>query len=210
MPDPWTTRWNERYSREDYAYGEDPNLFLKEQLEKLPSGKILFPAEGEGRNAVYAATLGWEVHAFDISHEGQKKAMRLAEKKGVTIDYRVGELQTLGFQNGSFDALALIYAHFPPAIRSGLHRSLSELVRPGGVIILEGFSKKHLEYLAKDEKVGGPKDIESLFSIEEIREEFSGFEPIELIETEISLHEGEFHVGLGSVVRFVGKKLIGG
>ncbi|MFZ9388536.1 MAG: class I SAM-dependent methyltransferase [Chitinophagaceae bacterium] len=206
MPDPWTSRWNERFSGEAYAYGEEPNLFLKEQLDKLPPGKILFPAEGEGRNAVYAASRGWEAQAFDISSEGQKKALKLAEKKGVRIDYRVGELQTLGYLPGEFDVIALIYAHFPPAKRSGLHRSLGELVKPGGLVILEGFSKKHLEYLTKDEKVGGPRDIESLFSMEEMHEEFPGFDPDVLEETEIHLHEGEFHVGLGSVIRFVGRR----
>jgi hypothetical protein len=80
MNDPWTERWNERYSKDEFAYGEQPNKFLKEQLEKLAAGTILFPAEGEGRNAVFAAQLGWTVSAFDISAEGKNKANRLAEK----------------------------------------------------------------------------------------------------------------------------------
>src|SRR5688572_28635163 len=92
MNDTWIDRWNDRYSKDEYAYGERPNNFLKEQLEKIKVGSILFPAEGEGRNAVFAATLGWNVSAFDISAEGKNKALRLAETHKVTIDYQVGEL----------------------------------------------------------------------------------------------------------------------
>src|SRR3954453_15007439 len=118
MTDHWKEKWNERYRNSEFAYGEEPNNYLKEQLEQLPIGKILFPAEGEGRNAVFAATLGWTVSAFDISVEGQRKALQLAERKKVTIDYQVGALETLHYQDGQFDAIALIYAHFPAAINS--------------------------------------------------------------------------------------------
>ena len=86
MKDAWTERWNDRYSNEEFAYGENPNNYLKEQLEKLPAGNILFPAEGEGRNAVFAAKLGWAVSAFDISDKGKKKALQLAAKNNVNID----------------------------------------------------------------------------------------------------------------------------
>jgi hypothetical protein len=80
MANTWTDKWNDRYAKSEFAYGEEPNNYLREQLEKLHKGKILFPAEGEGRNAVFAAKLGWTVSAFDISSEGQKKALQLAEK----------------------------------------------------------------------------------------------------------------------------------
>src|SRR6186713_3732560 len=98
MNDTWTERWNDRYSNEAFAYGEEPNNFFKEQIEKLNAGTILFPAEGEGRNAVYAAKLGWEAAAFDISAEGKNKALKLAEANNVTIDYKIGELETLNYQ----------------------------------------------------------------------------------------------------------------
>lgn len=124
MNDPWTERWNERYRTDEFAYGEQPNHYLKEQLEKLAVGKILFPAEGEGRNAVFAAKLGWTVSAFDISVEGKNKAIRLAETNNVTVDYHVGELQTLNYKTEQFDAIALIYAHFPADIKSSYHRPL--------------------------------------------------------------------------------------
>lgn len=206
MNDTWTERWNDRYSNAAFAYGEEPNNFFKEQIEKLNPGTILFPAEGEGRNAVYAAKLGWEAAAFDISEEGKNKALKLAEANNVTIDYKVGELETLNYQPEQFDAIALIYAHFPAEIKSALHRMLESYLRKGGNIIFEAFSKKHLEYLAVNDKVGGPKDIESLFSIEEIKADFSNYEIIQLEEKEIELNEGLFHNGKGSVIRFIGKK----
>ena len=206
MNDTWTERWNDRYSNEEFAYGEEPNNFFKEQIEKLTPGTILFPAEGEGRNAVYAAKLGWKVAAFDISEEGKNKALKLAEANNVTIEYKIGELQTLNYRPEQFDAIALIYAHFPAEIKSRLHKTLETYLRKDGIIIFEAFSKKHLEYLAINDKVGGPKDIESLFSIEEIKADFPNYEIIQLEETEIELNEGLFHNGKGSVIRFVGKK----
>jgi len=202
----WTQRWNDRYSSEEFAYGEDPNNYLKEQLEKLNPGAILFPAEGEGRNAIFAAKSGWKVSAFDISEEGKNKALKLAAANNVSIDYQVGELETLDFQEEQFDTIALIYAHFPAEIKSVIHKQLDKLLRKNGIVIFEAFSKKHIEYLAVNEKVGGPKDIESLFSIEEIQGDFSNYEIIILEEKEIELNEGLFHNGKGSVIRFVGKK----
>jgi 2-polyprenyl-3-methyl-5-hydroxy-6-metoxy-1,4-benzoquinol methylase len=206
MPDTWTNRWDERYSAEEFAYGVLPNTYLKEQLDQLPTGKILFPAEGEGRNAVYAARRGWTVSAFDISTAGQQKALMLADANKVTIDYRVGELPALGFTPDQFDALALIYAHFPASIKSAYHQQLSHYLRPGGMVIFEAFSKNHLAYLARNEKVGGPKDVESLFSIEEIQADFAGYDVVELTEQEVELTEGLYHNGQGSVIRFVGRK----
>jgi 2-polyprenyl-3-methyl-5-hydroxy-6-metoxy-1,4-benzoquinol methylase len=202
----WTQRWDDRYSNEEFAYGEEPNNYLKEQIEKLNTGSILFPAEGEGRNAVFAAKLGWKVAAFDISSEGKNKALKLAEANNVSIDYQVGELETLDFQKEQFDAIALIYAHFPAEIKSDIHKTLDQYLSKGGIIIFEAFSKKHLEYLAINDKVGGPKDIESLFSIEEIQADFSNYEIIELEEKKIELNEGLFHNGKGSVIRFIGRK----
>jgi len=206
MENIWRDRWDERYSNEDFAYGKEPNKYLKEQLDKLKAGTILFPAEGEGRNAVYAAKLGWNVFAFDISTEGKKKALQLSESHNVVIDYQVGELETLKYKVDQFDAIALIYAHFPAAIKSHYHSILDKFLRKGGIIIFEAFSKKHLDYVLKDEKIGGPKDIESLFSIEEIQSDFPNYDFEEITEMEIELNEGLFHNGKGSVIRFIGRK----
>jgi hypothetical protein len=133
--------------------------------------------------------------------------MRLAESKNVTIEYQVGELESLGYSPGQFDAIALIYAHFPASIKSDYHKALSALVRSGGVVIFEAFSKKHLDYQANNPSVGGPKELAMLFSIEELQADFAGYEVLELEEHEIELREGAFHNGVGSVIRFVGRKV---
>lgn len=132
--------------------------------------------------------------------------MQLAKVNNVTLDYQVGELQHLNYSPHQFDAIALIYAHFPATIKSLYHKTLDQYVRTNGIIIFEAFSKKHLDYIARNEKVGGPKEIAMLFSIEEIKEDFANYEILELEEKEIELHEGLFHNGTGSVIRFVGRK----
>ncbi|MDV6234664.1 class I SAM-dependent methyltransferase [Leptospira ellisii] len=206
MDDSWLNRWNERYSGSEYAFGEEPNLYLEEKLKLLKPGAVLFAAEGEGRNAVFAAKLGWSASAFDISEEGRKKALRLAEKNQVTIDYRVGELDSLNFLPETFDAIALIYAHFPASIKSDYHKKLNRFLRVGGTVIFEAFGKKHIDYVTRDERVGGPREAAMLFSQEEIRADFPNYEILELEEREIDLREGQFHNGKGSVIRFVGRK----
>lgn len=199
-------KWDERYGQKEFAYGELPNDYLKEQLAGIPVGKILFPADGEGRNGVYAATLGWTVSAFDLSEEGKKKASQLADKHHIEIDYEVGEFQTLKYKASQFDAIALIYAHFPAEKKSDYHKILATYLRKSGVVIFEAFSKSHLEYVSKNEKVGGPREMGMLFSIDEIKSDFNNFEFIELSEKEVELKEGVFHNGKGSVIRFVGRK----
>jgi 2-polyprenyl-3-methyl-5-hydroxy-6-metoxy-1,4-benzoquinol methylase len=204
--DIWKQRWDERYSDEAYAYGEEPNVFLAPQLQKLRPGKVLFAAEGEGRNAVFAAQLGWDVAAFDISEEGRKKATMLAAQKEVTIDYRVGALEELDFEPGSFDAVVLIYAHIPQPTRSKYQQLMASYLRQGGHIIVEGFSKEHLRYVLANEKVGGPKEEALLLSETELAADFAPCD-ILLSETrEIELQEGTYHNGIGSVVRFVAVK----
>ncbi len=196
--------WNERFAQPGYAYGREPNEFLKNRLSSFTPGKILFAAEGEGRNAVYAASKGWKVSAFDISNEGRKKALQLAEEQGVQIDYKTGELDALGYKAGEFDGLVLIYAHFNSALRATLHTALGKMVRKGGFVLLEGFSRKHTENQARNEHAGGPKDINMMFAPQEIKKDFKEFDIEQLEETTVVLNEGQYHNGLASVVRFIG------
>jgi 2-polyprenyl-3-methyl-5-hydroxy-6-metoxy-1,4-benzoquinol methylase len=121
--------WDERYAANEFAYGEEANTFLKETLVNIPKGKILFPADGEGRNGVYAATIGWEVASCDLSDEGKKKALKLAAQKGVTLDYQVGDFKDLYYPEESFDAIALIFAHFSGDIKSGYHKLLQKYLK---------------------------------------------------------------------------------
>ena len=199
--------WNERYSSAEYAYGKAPNAYLKSSVEKYKlRGKILLAAEGEGRNAVYAAQKGLEVVAFDISEEGRKKALQLAEAENVSIEYEVGEFMKMDFAKNSFDAAALIFAHFPPNILTQYHRKIADLVKPGGLLILEGFSQNNLPLRKKNPKIGGPDKIEMLYSMDSIQKDFHDFEVLELEEAETELTEGLFHNGMASVIRFVGRK----
>ncbi|MFC3415338.1 class I SAM-dependent methyltransferase [Algoriphagus hitonicola] len=198
--------WDERYAAEEYVYGKEANLFLQAQLADLSPGKALFAAEGEGRNAVFAATLGWDVIAFDISESAKVKADRLAKEKGVALDYRVGTLGQLDFEENSFDLVVLIFAHFPVSLRAEIHQKLVKLVKPGGIVILEAFSKKHLQFNSKNPKAGGPKDVSMLFSQSELEDDFKGLSQLVFEEKELYLEEGAYHVGQSAVIRLLGKK----
>lgn len=193
--------WNERYKANDYAYGIEPNSFLKNQLKNMTPGKILFPAEGEGRNAVYAATKGWQVTAFDQSSEGKRKANVLALQKGVKIDYKIDNFEFVEFPLKSFDCIALVFAHINPVKREQYHKKLISFLKPGGKLILEGFSKNQI-----NNNSGGPRDIDMLFSEEEMENDFGSFSKLDISEEEVILNEGPFHQGLASVIRVTGIK----
>ncbi|QSB27199.1 bifunctional 2-polyprenyl-6-hydroxyphenol methylase/3-demethylubiquinol 3-O-methyltransferase UbiG [Flavobacterium sp. CLA17] len=199
-------KWDERYKDTEFAYGTAPNAFFKEWLPKFKPGAILMPADGEGRNGVFASQLNWKVTSFDLSTEAQIKALQLASENNVNLHYVVGNLEALEFEKESFDAIGLIYAHFSAETKSALHKKLSEYLKPGGLIIFEAFSKNHIAFKKENPKVGGPDNIDDLFSKAEIASDFSNYEIIILEEEEIRLNEGKFHVGTGSVIRFVGRK----
>ena len=198
--------WNQRYAEVDYAYGKEPNVFFAQWLTQFPPGKILLPADGESRNGVFAAEQGWDVTAVDLSESGKTKAEQLAAERGVSLDYRVGDVATLNFALASFDAIALIFAHFGADKISAIHRQLSSYLRPGGIVILEGYSKNHLPLVQSNPAVGGPRSLEMLFTTEAIREDFADCDPLYAAEEAVELREGRYHIGTGSVVRFVGQK----
>jgi ubiquinone/menaquinone biosynthesis C-methylase UbiE len=193
--------WNERYAVEEYVYGTKPNRFYCEQLEKLPPGKILFPAEGEGRNAVHAATKQWQVTAFDTSIEAKKKAEKLATKNNINLIYHHSDYETIKLEKESFDCVVLIYAHIQPEKRKAYHQKMASFLKPGGTLILEAFSKNQIKY-----NTGGPKNMEMLYSNKELHNDFSFFSELSVYETEIELDEGPFHNGSASVVRVRGTK----
>lgn len=199
--------WDDRYASNDYAYGISPNDFFKETINKFElTGSIILPAEGEGRNAVYAAKKGIDVTAFDISIEGKNKAIKLAEKENVKIKYEVGDFFDLDLINEEYDSAALIFAHFPPPLLSKYHRKIADLIKPGGIIILEGFSTGHLRLQNANPNIGGPNKIEMLFSKESIQSDFPDFKVIKIEEVEVELNEGAFHNGVGKVIRYIGEK----
>ncbi|MDE5421816.1 class I SAM-dependent methyltransferase [Ancylomarina sp. DW003] len=194
--------WNERYANEAFVYGETPNQFFKEELLKLEAGSILLPAEGEGRNAVFAASQLWQVNAFDQSKQGRLKAINLAEKHQVEIKYDIADFENFNSDKESYDCIALIYAHVSEIKRQVYHRLILDYLKPGGILLLEGFSKKQL-----GKKSGGPGQEAMLFSKEILLDDFSNLEVLKLEELDVELNEGEFHQGMASVIRFVGRKI---
>ena len=199
--------WDERYKEREFAYGKNPNMFFKAWLPEFAPGSILMPADGEGRNGVFAARLGWKVTSFDLSVEGQSKAWQLAKENRITLEYLVGDFEQLEFEKATFDAIGLIYAHFSAEKKSMFHKKLNDCLRPGGIIVFEAFSKKHLHFRELNPKVGGPRDIRMLYSKAEITADFENYEVLMLEEEEILLNEGRYHIGKGSVIRFVGRKV---
>ena len=201
--------WNERYGQEAYVYGVEPNRFFEEVLTTRirKPGKILLPAEGEGRNAVFAATLGWDVEAFDISEAGRMKAHQLATDWHVSINYEVADFDQKDIPPASFDAVGLIYAHFHEDVRPYYFRKVFEALKPGGIVVMELFSKNHLAFNMVNPEAGGPKDQALLVSVEDVANEFSGLKIHQLEEVEIELAEGLYHRGRSAVIRFIGEKL---
>lgn len=194
-------QWNERYAASEYIYGISPNRWFAEKLSLLQPGKLLLPAEGEGRNAVYAAKEGWEVFAFDQSEEGQKKAIKLALAQNVRINYSLGDLVEFEPPQNNYDAVALIFVHMPVEIREVVHRKLIEKLKPGGYLILEAFTKKQLQNTS-----GGPRSESLLYERKLIADDFKDLNILEFEETITSLDEGPLHRGEAFVIRLLAQK----
>jgi len=195
--------WDERYFAEEYVYGKEPNQFFKEQLEKvIPGGKLLLPGEGEGRNAVFAARLGWQVYAFDQSSVAKLKALKLAQESKVIINYSNIDLLQFTPQNNSYDCAAIIFVHIAMEFRTEFHEKIIDSIKPNGKIILEVFSKNQF-----GKNSGGPQDSAMLYSFDEIKNDFKKLKTILLKEENIFLDEGDKHRGQASVIRFVGEKI---
>jgi len=195
--------WNKRYAEPEYAYGKEPNEHFKHVIDGLKPGKILLPGEGEGRNAVYAAIKGWKVTAIDLSNEGRNKALKLAAENNVDIEYTVSTFDEYNFTENEYDAIALIFVHFKQENRERIHRTITRALKNGGVLLIEAFSKSQI-----NNNSGGPKDILSLYSIEDLRQDFQNFAIESLTENQIQLSEGIHHKGTADVIRLKAIKKI--
>ena len=151
--------WNSRYSEQEFAYGTQPNAFLKEQLEKIKSGTALFLGEGEGRNAVYAAKLGWQVDAVDFSSSAKIKALKLAEENKVTINYEVSDLNEYTFKENYYDLVVMIFVHLPLDLRRKVFKKSIQSLKLNGKIIIEAFGKDQI-----NNSSGGPRSLDLLYS----------------------------------------------
>jgi SAM-dependent methyltransferase len=195
------SNWDERFSEEDYVYGTEPNEFFKDQLAKLNPGRVLMLGEGEGRNAVYAAKMGWQVDAVDFSDQARLKALKLAERENVNINYTISNLNDYKPKINHYDAVGIIFIHLDKPEVDKIFASAKEALKKGGVIICEVFSKNQL-----GNSSGGPKVADLLYSSDEIAKMFKGLKTIYLEECSVILDEGILHQGEASVIRYVGEK----
>ena len=193
--------WNQRYSEKIYVYGTDANAFFRDFIKRREPGCLLLPAEGEGRNAVFAALNGWKVDAFDYSEKAAQKALALARHNKVDINYRLARFEDLDLDAEKYDLIALIYAHLHEDIRRSVHRKLVDYLKPGGTLFLEAFSKNQIH-----NDSGGPRNEAMLYDTEELAEDFSGLS-IELLEQRlVELDEGKYHRGTADVIRLIAHK----
>lgn len=203
MSNPWHTFWNERFASHETLYGPFPNEYFKTFIDRQPNpGRLLLPAEGEGRNARYAARLGWQVDAFDFSEAALEKAKALTEQEGLSVHYWLQDARTF-VAPPVYDAAALIYAHFPPAIRAPFHQAIRDCIQPGGFVLLEAFRP---EQLSGNYTSGGPQDPDMLYTMPLLQSDFGDWQFIELSECVVELQEGLFHRGPGAVIRMLAQK----
>lgn len=194
--------WDQRYNTDEFVYGTQPNDFLASVSGRIPGGRVLCLAEGEGRNAVYLAQQGHQVLAVDKSAVGLAKAERLAAAGGVRIETRVVDLARFEFEPGSWDAVVSIFAHVPSILRRALHRGVVSGLRSGGVFVLEAYTPAQLLL-----KTGGPPDADMLMSLAGLREELAGLDFRHALELEREVVEGKLHTGRGAVVQVLAVKL---
>ncbi|MEO0797264.1 MAG: class I SAM-dependent methyltransferase [Verrucomicrobiota bacterium] len=193
-------KWDERYSEDEFAFGTEPNTFLVQQASLL-SGPVLALAEGEGRNAVYMATIGLEVYGVDASSVGLAKAHRLADSRGVSIQTDVVDLAEFNPRENHYGTVVSIFAHLPSAIRQRLYPLVERCLVPGGLILCEAYSK---EQIHRD--TGGPKDLDLLMSRKDFESAFPNCDIVLSQEIDREVLEGCYHTGLASVVQFVARK----
>ncbi|MCB0283434.1 MAG: class I SAM-dependent methyltransferase [Calditrichaeota bacterium] len=194
--------WNERFNTDQYIYGKEPNHFLAESAKYLsPSSKILSIGEGEGRNAVYLASLGHYVTAVDSSVVGLRKALALADEKNVKIKIVETNLADYNFETEKWDAVISIFCHLPSVLRNKVHAGIIKALKSEGLLIMESYSKDQLKY-----KSGGPKDLDMLLDLETTKQELNGLHFLHLKTTVRDISEGAFHTGDGSVVQVIGRK----
>ena len=193
--------WNERYNVDSYIFGTEPNGFVKDVGARFPSGPILCLAEGEGRNAVYLASLGHAVAAVDQSAAGPAKARQLAATRGVTIETSVVDFERFVIAPGSWSGIIAIFAHLPPELRRAVHRQVVAGLSPGGLYALEAYTPDQLAF-----GTGGPKDPTLLMTLAALRDELVGLEFLIGREVEREVIEGTGHTGRAAVVQVLARR----
>ncbi len=194
-------RWDQRYGEPGFAYGTEPNDFLRENAAAIPAGKVLCLAEGEGRNAAFLAGLGHQVTGVDSSAVGMKKARELAAARGLRVQTEVADLATYDIAPGAWQGIVCVFAHMPPPMRQRVHPLCVAGLAPGGVLLLEAYRPEQLEL-----RTGGPPVAELLYTLPMLRQDFAELELDIAREVERDVVEGRLHRGRGAVVQVLGRK----
>lgn len=196
-------RWNTRFAGEEYHFGTAPAAFLVEQRHLLrPGMKALAIADGEGRNGVWLARQGCDVLSVDFSAAGLAKAKKLAASEGVTIATECADLETWAWGTARFDLVAAIFIQFmAPDFRALTFRRICEVLRPGGLLLVQGYRPEQLQY-----KTGGPSKIENLYTAALLRSAFAEMEILHLAEHDTMVAEGDAHQGRSALVELVARK----
>jgi SAM-dependent methyltransferase len=194
--------WDERYQTPEYIFGDQPCEWLIMNQHRLPqSGKALALGDGEGRNGVFLAELGFEVTSVDLSEVGLSKARELGSKRGVTIQTVQADLEYYEIEAESQGLIVSIYCHLPDAIRKLVHERAEVALKPGGLFILEAFHHSQLKYQS-----GGPKTIDLLYDLDALLDDFQTLQILEAFDGLCYLDEGARHSGIGHIVRLVLQK----
>ena len=195
--------WDERFAGEEYLFGEAPNAFLARQATHLPAhGLALAVADGEGRNGVWLAQQGLSVVSLDGSRVAQAKAKRLAERAGVTMEIVLADIAAWTWPTDRYDVVAAIFIQFAdPQLRAEMFRGMIAALKPGGLLLLEGYGTKQLEY-----GTGGPRTLENLYTEEILLEAFGDLDIISLESYDAEISEGPRHVGMSALVDLVARK----
>lgn len=195
--------WDERYSADEYAYGTNPNDFLKQNMRVIPQGKVLSLAEGEGRNAVFLAKQGYSVTAVDASLIGIDKARRLARKNKVDVEFVHADLVEYDVGDSHWDGIISIFCPLPQVLRQHVHRNVVRGLKQNGVFLLEAYTPEQLLH-----GTGGGNSVELMQTSESLSLELKGLNFKHLVELEREVIEGIYHTGIAAVVQAIATKTI--
>lgn len=195
--------WNERFGGPEYFYGTTPNAFLATQAHLLQAGQsALAVADGEGRNGVWLAEQGLDVLAVDFSEKALQKSRKLAESRGVAIRTELADLHQWNWGENRFDVIVAIFIQFASsAERPALHHAMRRALKPGGLLLLQGYTPKQLEF-----RTGGPSNIDNLYGAADLRRDFGAMEILTLREHDSEIREGPGHSGMSGLVDLVARK----
>jgi 2-polyprenyl-3-methyl-5-hydroxy-6-metoxy-1,4-benzoquinol methylase len=199
-----TQFWNERFDKEEFIFGKEPNEYLVEKAKQYlkSKNKVLCIADGEGRNGVWLARQGMQVVGFDASDIALVKAKQFAKEHQVEVEYSFSDTDSYAWPENTYDAVIGIFIQFAdPEMRARIFQQTYKTLKPGGLFILQGYTPKQLEY-----KTGGPSLIEHLYTEEMIRDLAKDFKILELVSYEKELSEGPRHTGMSAILGLVAKK----